>query len=490
MPSRARTVGRPAASAAVLAALLAVSAPPAASAPTDEARLRLETPETYVMYHADEGDRGTDQGFAIPVAVVPGGTAAARNVKVVVDASGLRGVARVAKGGYGNCTGEGWVFTCAYGTLRNDGESNVPFALLGVDGVEPGDSGTVTYTASADNAAAVTGSTRMAVGGPTLLSPEKEARVNGLEPGRPAELTPAFANRTRFTAEEGVAVRITADGGLTLTPRHSNCFYAGTAPTSAWCAFPTEAAPGTAYRTRTPLTYTAAERELKGTLVYDWSSAPHRPDGHAVRGTGAPLTLTRTPARGFSEGPSTVAVGTTVQADQRPVTGTVRGRVGDTVEVRLGVRDLGPGRPTGDEDRGRFEVVPPEGTTVTAIPYTFEDTDGQWACERPKSPGGAFVCDAADPRFTEGRQDAGTTVVGFRFRIDRQVPGARGTIRTYNPYDRTPGNDTGVIPLEAAPAPFHRALPHPVAWGAGGAAAAAFLYAVYRRRRARPGAAG
>ncbi|MFF1465509.1 hypothetical protein [Streptomyces sp. NPDC058330] len=110
-----------------------MSAPPAASAPTDEARLRLETPETYVMYHADEGDRGTGQGFAIPVAVVPGSTAAARNIKVVVDASGLRGVARVAKGGYGNCTGDGWVFTCEYGTLRNDGESNVPFALLGVD---------------------------------------------------------------------------------------------------------------------------------------------------------------------------------------------------------------------------------------------------------------------------------------------------------------------------------------------------------------------
>ncbi len=102
--------------------------------------------------------------------------------------------------------------------------------------------------------------------------------MNGPEPGRPAELTPAFANHTRCTAEEGVAVRITADGGLTLTPRQSNCVYAGTASTSAWCACPTEAAPG----------------------------------------TGAPLTLTRTPARGFSEGPSTVAAGTTVQADPSP----------------------------------------------------------------------------------------------------------------------------------------------------------------------------
>ncbi|MCT9110081.1 hypothetical protein N4G69_31595 [Streptomyces mirabilis] len=30
-------------------------------------------------------------------------------------------------------------------------------------------------------------------------------------------------------------------------------------------------------------------------------------------------------------------------------------------------------------------------------------------------------------------------------------------IRTYNPYDRTPGNDTARIPLEASPASPYRA---------------------------------
>ncbi|MFF0043526.1 hypothetical protein ACFYRG_46405 [Streptomyces mirabilis] len=261
-----------------------------------------------------------------------------RGRKVVVDVSGPAGAARVGKG-----SGGGWVWTCAYGTLDNDGESMPPFTLHGVDGAKPGDSGTVTYTASADNTASVTGTTGM-----------------------------------------------TAQSGLVLT----------------------------------------------------------------VRGTGAPLTPTRTPEGGIHDGTGTVTVvETTVQADYTAATGTVRGRVGDTVGVTLGVRGPGPGRPA--EERGRFEVVPPEGTTATSIPYTFEDTDGKWACARPKKPGGAFVCDLYSDVLWPG--DDGTTSVVFRFRIDRQVPGAHGTVRTYTPYDRTPGNDTARIPPEGRGG-SHRAM--------------------------------
>ncbi|MET7783325.1 hypothetical protein ABZT28_47855 [Streptomyces sp. NPDC005388] len=104
-------------------------------------------------------------------------------------------------------------------------------------------------------------------------------------------------------------------------------------------------------------------------------------------------------------------------------------------------------------------MVPPEGATVTSIPYTFEDTDRQWACARPKKPGGAFVCDLDSDVLWPG--DDGTTSLVFRFRIDRQVPGAHGTVRPYTPYDRTPGNDTARIPLEASPAPPYRSVVRP-----------------------------
>ncbi|MFJ8868070.1 hypothetical protein ACIRD6_20185 [Streptomyces sp. NPDC102473] len=490
MPPRMRIPGRAAAVTASLTAALALLLAPAPATASGGVALTLEdVPRTMVMYSADEGAEGTNEDFQVPVAVVPGNTEPARDITVVLDASGLKGVARVVPGGYGNCSGSGWVFTCDYGTLRNDGESNAPFRIVGVDGVEPGDSGTVTYTARAANAAPVTGTTRMVVGGPTLGAPGEDVKVSGVEPGRPAPVTPEFANHTRFAADRGVALHLRASGGLTLKARHGNCSYAGAPPTSAWCVFPTKAAPGAAYRTGTPLAYVAAGRELSGTLSYSWSATPEKPAGHTVRGTGAPVALVRTKDGGFDAVNGTVEVETTVQADYRPVTGTVRGRVGDTVEVRLGAHDLGPGRLEGDEVEGRFEVVPPEGTTVTSIPYAFEEADHTWGCARPERPGDAFVCDLGGEAFARN----GTADIVFRVRIDRQVAGAPGTIRTYHPYDRTPGNDTAVIPLEASPAPAYRSLMRPTAWAAiavAVGAAVALVTVVRRRLRRRRGGAG
>ncbi|MEU0304633.1 hypothetical protein ABZ252_35045 [Streptomyces sp. NPDC006175] len=472
-----RSIGR-----AALAALLAMVFAPATANASDTAVLSLKNvPRSMVLYNADEGAEGTNSDFEVPVAVVPGNKEPARNIKVVVDASGLKDIARVTEGGYGNCTGSGWVYTCEYGTLRNDGESNAPFDILGLDGVKPGDSGTVTYTASADNAAPVTGTTRMTVGGPTLGVPGKQAKVSGVKPGQPTPMTPEFANHSRFSADRGIALRITSEG-LTLKARHSNCSYAGASPTSAWCLFPAKAAPGAAYRTSAPLFYVAGEKVLYGTLTYSWSSDPEKPAGHTVRGTGAPITLTGTEDGEFGGTSGGVAVETTVQADYRPVTGTVRGHVGDTVQVRLGVRNTGAGEVRDEEMKGRFEVVPPEGTTVTSIPYAFEEMDHGWGCEQPGKPGGAFVCDLGGAAFTYD----GTSTIVFHVRIDRQVPGARGTIRTYNAYDRTPGNDTAAIPLDASPAPAYRAFLRPVAWGpitAGGVVALALSAAHLRRRR-------
>ena len=481
MRIRIRITGRPAALVASLAAVLATASAPAAADGSREVALRLETPATFSMYNADQGAEATNNDFVVPVAVAPSDSGPARNVKVVVDASGLKGVARAEKGGYGNCVGEGPVFTCEYGNLQNgDGEANAPFTLHGVDGVEPGDSATVTYTATADNAAPVTGTTRMTVGGPTLHSPKEEKTVKGVKPGKSVPLTPLFANHSRFTTERGVALHITAQDGLRVTSRPDNCYF-DTAFTSAWCTFATKAAPGTAYRTSSPIGYTAAPGKLTGTLSYSWSSEPRKPDDLTVRGKGAPLTLTGTARNGLTNGSGEIHVETTVQADYEPVTATVRGRVGDTVKVRLGLRDQGPGRLTDAETMGRFEVVPPQGTTVTSIPFTFEESGGTWACKRPEKPGGAFVCEIGYDTFLEARDEKGTTAIDFHIRIDRQVPGARGTIRTYNPYDRTPGNDTAVIPLEASPALPYR---DPVVWAAGlGAVAVAVLVARHRRRQ-------
>ncbi|MET9595477.1 hypothetical protein ABZY45_31810 [Streptomyces sp. NPDC006516] len=72
---------------------------------------------------------------------------------------------------------------------------------------------------------------------------------------------------------------------------------------------------------------------------------------------------------------------------------------------------------------------------------------------------------------------------GINGRIDRQVPGAGGTVRTYSPYDRTPGNDTAVIPVDTSPAALWRALSGPVARTAIAAAVAVAVVHRSRRRR-------
>ncbi|MFE3602507.1 hypothetical protein [Streptomyces sp. NPDC059142] len=481
MRVRTRIARRAAAVLAGLLTVLATTSPPAAADASRRVALRLEAPAAFRMYHADEGAEAENSDFVVPVAVEPGDGGPARGVRVVVDTSGLAGVARAEKGGYGNCSGAGPVFTCVYGDVQNgDGEANAPFTLRGVDGVRPGDSGTVTYIATADNAAPVTGTTRMTVGGPLLHAPGEEKPVEGVVPGRSVPLTPRFANRSRFTTERGVALHLTARDGLLLTSRPANCLF-DTAATSAWCAFPSRAAARTAYRVSSPIGYTASPGELAGTLSYSWSSEPEKPEGLTVRGTDAPLTLIRTAAaRDLTGDSGEIHVGTTVQADYEPVTATVRGRVGDTVRVRLGVRAHGPGRPGDPGTMGGFEVVPPEGTTVTSVPYVFEGSDSSWACARPERPGGAFVCDIGSDSFYDARRGEGVTAIDFHIRIDRQVPGARGTIRTHNPYDRTPGNDTAAIPLDASPAPPYR---NPALWATGAGVAVVILAILYRRRR-------
>ncbi|MEV8564931.1 hypothetical protein AB0436_04985 [Streptomyces sp. NPDC051322] len=66
-----------------------------------EVTLRIQAPATFRMYNADEGADAANSDFVVPVAVKPGAGGPARNVKVVVDTSGLEGVARAGKGGYG-----------------------------------------------------------------------------------------------------------------------------------------------------------------------------------------------------------------------------------------------------------------------------------------------------------------------------------------------------------------------------------------------------
>lgn len=138
-------------------------------------------------------------------------------------------------------------------------------------------------------------------------------------------------------------------------------------------------------------------------------------------------------------------------ADYVPVTETVKGRVGDTVVVRLGVANLGPGDP---RSGGVFSVVPPPGTTITSIPWEGDDDDSRYACQPPQDKDNYFfVCDLEQ----WGAPAPGLPVtVGFHIRIDKRIPGAMGSIIVFGSNDPVHGNDRAAIPVEAAQAPLWR----------------------------------
>lgn len=460
---------------ALLGATSGMVAAPARAA--DRVTLKIEAPETYVMYSADEGGKAFNNGFTVPVGVKGNGTEA-RDLKLTIDVSALSGTARLDNA---NCKEQNEVFTCEYGS-PDDGESMTPFNISGVDGVKPGDGGTITYTATADNASPVTGSTRMRVGGP-LLNLREHPAIDGVEPGGTARLTPAFANHSRYAADQGVGLEIHSSGrGLSFAREHDNCFYSPGRSDSAWCEFRTPIAPGTAYTTGRPFTVTADRSVISDSLVYEVSSQVEKGAEYTVKGKGAPLTLTRVADRGFGEENdpnSIVEVRTTQQADYRPVTATVKGRVGDTVRVTLGVRNAGPGDP--GEESGSFEVIPPEGTTITSIPYMDDDDGPDWVCDKPKNPSTAYVCDLEADSFsplTPGQE----TTIDFHIRIDKKISGAHGTIRAVGPFDRTHANDTAAIPVEASPAA--QPTPLTVSLAAGAALCAVGALVVIRRHRA------
>ncbi|KPI11486.1 hypothetical protein OK074_2818 [Actinobacteria bacterium OK074] len=99
----------------------------------------------------------------------------------------------------------------------------------------------------------------------------------------------------------------------------------------------------------------------------------------------------------------------------------------------------------------------------------------------PGLPAGRNPSGLPDVQRRRVRHEGGTTVIGFKIRIDRRVPGAKGTIRTSNPFDRTPRNDKAVISLAASPA-LHHSTAIWTAVSAAGIAVIVTLAIVLRRQ--------
>lgn len=431
-------------------------APPAAAAapagPDGGVRLSVEAPEEGGLYAASEGAEGQQDDFEFFVRPRHG---VARNVEVTVDARALRAAGSLRPGH--RCTGEDGVFHCRFDPRSLEYGAHVkPFRLRGRDGVRPGDGGTVRITARADNAPSAQARTRLVVRPPDLIGNRPERVPGRVEPGQRAQLRPSFANPGRWTVRSYGLKFSTYGDHLTLDRRFSNCWYASEDATrqddtTAWCEFDTPLPPHSAWRVARPLTGRLDPEIPAESVRYEPVHEKRDKKVFSRRGEGPELTLERIPAEKVREDSrlSALVVHGTAQVDYAPVVrGTVRGRVGQTVSVRIGVRNVNGGRLPG-VNPDHVEIVPPRGTTVVGTPYEVDGDPMDGACRAVRNRPGVRTCPLNSDAFesVDGRKGAASTVT-VRFRIDRNVPGARGAVRAVGKYDRTPGNDTAALPAD------------------------------------------
>ncbi|MFC5723731.1 hypothetical protein ACFP1Z_26555 [Streptomyces gamaensis] len=124
--------------------------------------------------------------------------------------------------------------------------------------------------------------------------------------------------------------------------------------------------------------------------------------------------------------------------DYQAVAHPVVGRLGETVEVELGIRNGGPDRADG---AGAYEVTPPPGTTITTLPAA---RDGRRACAPKPAAARSYLC-ATGAGFPAGDSET----LRFRVRIEEKVEGAEGWVRVVGRAgagpDPDPENDSAPI---------------------------------------------
>ncbi|MFF4806050.1 hypothetical protein ACFY1U_48030 [Streptomyces sp. NPDC001351] len=429
-------------------AALTVSTPAAHAAGTT---LVLDAQEDYYLPIEGEGPN-LDLGIT-----ASGGDA--HDVSVVVDASSLAGKATMVV--TGDCVSTGALkVKCEVGPLSGK-ESIDPFFLKPTAAAKAGDTGAITYTATASNTPTVTGKTDVLVGGPKLASRPYPA-LKDIALGTVFDRTPAFANTGTAPAAKGVMLLVQDSEGVSLARDHSNCHYSDHAEVRAWCRFDTPVAPGSAYEINAPLRYTAATDTMYGYNTYVvWPVGGTAPDSFdpsdfPQTGTGAPLGLKSVAYGSGFTGSGYGTFATTQHADYQGLGDTVEGKVGETVSITVGVRNNGPGRMNlrwmDADNSGTFVVTPPAGTTITGAPGPDEQGDPgpKWNCTPRKAGAKSYTCDIGSTDFRPGD----SVTQEFTVRIDRVVPGARGSVKAvdnpdYPNRDDDSANDTAAITVNA-----------------------------------------
>ncbi|MER5409127.1 hypothetical protein [Streptomyces sp. NPDC002769] len=478
------------------------------SASSDTAHPELDVP--FVLYVSRDPEANSMLRLGIEV---QSGGQGPGHYTVAFDATELRGVA-VLKTGQDNCPVRLPTFRCSGEVVdRRHGGSQQSFRVSPADGAEAGDSAVLRYRLTSPGLPRVTASTRIVVGRPALAV-ETRADRDGVTPGGQFAVSLTLRN-TGDVPARGVALFITARDGLRMAGKHRNCRYRGT--TSAWCRLPADDVvipPGASYHLAAPEAFTLTDDATYPTVTFEaaglgtdyvppkeWASQYEAGQGSALRyvpgagqndgkDAGAPH------ATGESAAHLELAVRST--SDLVAVADTARGPVGSRADVRIGVRNDGPGALPA---KVKVEFAVPAGTTVVSSPYVFErdeeviDQDCQALAADGSPLAEASVRQPSARRYVctaqAGRAGA-TTTFPFTLRIDKKMAHRGGRVSVADGDSRHPSNDpktandTAGVAVSVWPGP---ARATPGLYATAGIALGLFVLVAaltaWRRRRSR-----
>ncbi|GGX24617.1 hypothetical protein [Streptomyces chartreusis] len=271
--------------------------------------------------------------------------------------------------------------------------------------------------------------------------------IDGVRPGTTFELPVTVANKGTGAAEK-VWVTYGVTRGLDFAEVPSNCraqqVRSYDEMPERWtvaCGFDQAVKPGVVYTPERPLRVKALDRAFNDELLLRVEENDPGADENGyppVAGTAPAVKLVEAPAG--EEGSARVVIlpVTSVNTADYQVTGAaLKGRVGETVPMKLEFTNAGPawfmakvGEPT-----VRVVITPPAGTSVVKTPGFC------------RAKGDAYECGMSQRALNEG----GRETYGFQLKIDKPVAHAKGSVALSTearPFDPDKSNDKAEITLD------------------------------------------
>ncbi|MFF4567854.1 hypothetical protein [Streptomyces sp. NPDC001435] len=396
-------------------------------------------------------------------------------LRVTFDAGDLKGIVTV-KRALDACVVHLPVYHCDTQAGPTSGGGMQAFHLSPAKGAKAGESAVLRYRVTAPGLPPVSGHSLIVVGRPKLrvtLHPDS----GPVEPGGSLAVRLTVRNVGDVPAR-GVALRMEARDGITLTDRHRNCRYRG--GTSAWCRLLADDVvipPGRSYGLGAREHLRAARDATYPTVNFtaDAIGTDYVPPAEIASryrpGNGPPLHFV--PASKADDGaastvgddPQVLHMTVHNQSELAAVADTARGPIGSLTTVRIGVRNNGPGSLTAAV---KVVFTVPDGTTVMASPYSFErdeevidqdcravTADGTPLAEASARQPSArrYVCTAR-----VGAVGA-TTMFPFTLRIDKDSADGSGQVTVSDSApgrpsgDTEPADDTADVAVSVWPGP-------------------------------------